>query len=274
MDPASLLLYRDIPLQFKEGSAVAVIASVAGDIRSGSTSAFAVSGLLNFLLGASLSQLFGQIKIIQLVIYSMGLNLNLPVNLIQFNKMFIGITNFDMLPSEELINGLFDITETEAASPRIELLQFESQNFLQNGGSLIVFFTIWFALLASSFLLSAIAHAFHNQEKLTRLARWLEDQLKWNGFFNLILTSQIELLLAAIIQLKYWRWEKNGDKVACNYALLLLFLNLLVPVLQLRIMVKHSRRTEHKLNDDALFVKRFGVLTDGLRTRLAIHLAF
>ena len=68
----------------------------------------------------------------------MGLNLSFPGNLIEFNKMFIGITSFDVLPSEMIVTGVLEITETEAPNPRLELLSFESQNFLINGGSLFL----------------------------------------------------------------------------------------------------------------------------------------
>ena len=56
----------------------------------------------------------------------MGLNLLFPVNLIQFNSMFIGIAMADFLPSEDIISSVFDITETDAHSERLELLDMES----------------------------------------------------------------------------------------------------------------------------------------------------
>ena len=87
---------------------------------------------------------------------------------------------------------MVSITETQAPSPRLELLGFETCNFLLNGGSLFIFFAVWFLLLALSYLLNAILRKrAANWPRITRFAKWLERKLKWNSFFDLVFASQI-----------------------------------------------------------------------------------
>ena len=125
---------------------------------------------------------------------------------------------------------MVSITETQAPSPRLELLGFETCNFLLNGGSLFIFFSVWFLVLAISFLLSALGRKCQNWPRLSRFANWLERQLKWNSFFNLVFASQIELLLSAIIQLKHWNFAQSGDKVACIFTILTCLLFTIAPI--------------------------------------------
>lgn len=139
------------------------------------------------------------------------------------------------------MHGILDITETEASSPRLELLGLESQNFLLNGGTLFIFFTLWFTALLLSYLLTALLRLKNDLSKLQRFVNWLDRQLKWNSFFNLIFTSQVELLLSSIIQLKHWQVSLNGDQVACIFAILTLLLYTVVPFVQLRIILTNNR---------------------------------
>ena len=84
---------------------------------------------------------------------------------------------------------MFDLTETQAPSARLQLLGYETYNFLLNGGSLFIIFTFWFLILAVSLLLSALAKKSDKLLRLTRFANWLERKLKWNSFFNLVFAS-------------------------------------------------------------------------------------
>lgn len=160
---------------------------------------FGISGILNILLGASLSPMLGQIKVIQLVIFAMGLNLLFPINLVQFNQMFIGICMVEFLPSDQIIGALFTISESDAPNERLEMLSMESENFLVNGGSMLIFFFLWFSALTLTSALTFGLSYTSKAQKLKSVIAWIDAKLKWNIIFDLIFASQIELLLAAVI---------------------------------------------------------------------------
>ena len=166
----------------------------------------------------------------------MGLNLIYPVNLIQFNTMFIGIVQVDLLPSDEIYDSMMEFTETEASHPRLAMLKIESQNFLLNSGSLFIFFTLWTLAFGLSSLLTASFLCLKNAPRMTKCANWFDLKLKWNLFFDLIFAAQIELLLSVAVQIENWKWELNGDRLACVCAVLTIAIYTVVPFVQIRIM--------------------------------------
>ena len=199
----------------------------------------------------------------------MGLNLIYPVNLIQFNTMFIGLVQIDLLPSDEIYDSMIEFTETEASHPRLAMLKIESQNFLLNSGTLFIFFALWTLGFILSSLLTAFLSCLKNAPRMTKCANWLDLKLKWNLFFELLFAAQVELLLSAAVQIEYWRWELNGDRLACVCAVLIIAIFTVIPLVQIRIMKKYR-----DLYQEADFVKRYGFLTEGLRTRSKIQLAY
>lgn len=214
--------------------------------------------MINFLIGASLSALFGQLKILQLIIYTMGFNLVFPINLVEVNTMFLGVATFDLLPSTEIINGISTVTETEAPNSRLEALGLESQNFMINGGTLFIFFAIWvcFNILQLPFALASRFTA--NNSCLNRFSSRFADKLRWNFFFDVTLTGQVEFMLAALIHLNHWKWDLIGDRLGCIFAILMLVLYLMMPYILFRILRKAR---QEKTFDKPEFKKRYGGLT-------------
>ena len=141
-----------------------------------------------------------------------------------------------------------------------------------NGASLFIFFIIWLSAFLLSLLLNATTKRC-SSPKLSRLADWLDRKLKWNSFFNLILAAQVELLLASIIQVKHWRWGVNGDKVACIFALIT-FILFSGSTFAMFHIIKAVYRRHLDAKDEKSFIAKYGILTDGLRTRLPIHKAY
>ena len=269
LDPSYFTLASPLPLQYEEGSIIEVLAETSEKVGQATTSAFGASGLINLLIGASLSALLGQVKILQLVVYAMGLNLIYPVNLIQFNTMFIGLVQIDLLPSDEIYDSMIEFTETEASHPRLAMLKIESQNFLLNSGTLFIFLALWTLAFIMSSLLTASLSCITNAPRMTKCANWLDLKLKWNLFFDLLFAAQVELLLSAAIQFEHWRWELNGDRLACVCAVLTIAIFAVIPLVLIRIMKKYR-----DLYQESDFVKRYGFLTEGLRTSSKIQLAY
>eukprot|EP00347_Sterkiella_histriomuscorum_P005584 403356052 len=67
--------------------------------------------LLNLFLSTSLQYLWGMINQIQIITHLPLNNINIPANAKYFFTIFIGICNFDILPSDYLLSLLIDISE-------------------------------------------------------------------------------------------------------------------------------------------------------------------
>ena len=64
LDPSFYTLASPLPLQYEEGSIVEILAKTSEHIGQATTSVFGASGLINLLIGASLSSLLGQVKLL------------------------------------------------------------------------------------------------------------------------------------------------------------------------------------------------------------------
>ena len=102
---------------------------------------------MSFLVGASLSTLFGALNGITVTAYIAMINVTYPANFNVLNNVIVSLATFDMVPKIDDINAYFFTThysEGPIAQPGIgfSLNGFESQNYTKNSGSLWIF-TIW-----------------------------------------------------------------------------------------------------------------------------------
>lgn len=99
------------------------------------------------------------------------------------------------------MRSVFEISESTAPNERLEMLSFETRSFLLNGGSLLIFFSLWLtALFLTSLLHRTALFCVSRMSRASRALSWIIRKLKWNIFFELIFASQMELLLASVIQ--------------------------------------------------------------------------
>ena len=64
LGPSSYTLASPLPLQYEEGSIIEILVETSEKVGQATTSVFGASGLINLLIGASLSALLGQVKIL------------------------------------------------------------------------------------------------------------------------------------------------------------------------------------------------------------------
>lgn len=63
--------------------------------------------VINVLMSSSLSELWGQLNVMQLLLYTPLFELQLPVNVQSLCGALIQITTFDVLDSESITNAVF-----------------------------------------------------------------------------------------------------------------------------------------------------------------------
>ena len=64
LNPDFEVIIIELPLQYEENGFIAVLAEASEHVNTASTSVFGLSAVLNLILGASLSSMLGQIKVI------------------------------------------------------------------------------------------------------------------------------------------------------------------------------------------------------------------
>ena len=221
-------------------------------------------------IGAGLSSLFSQLKILQLAVYTMGFHLSFPLNLRELNTIFLGMATFDLLPTQEIIDAITTYSETEAPSDGLKALGFESQNFLLNGGTLFIILGSQLCVLALAKLVM-LCQKIRQSRRLHTCASWLERQVVWSPFLDLLMTAQVELLLSATVQLRKWTWVEHGDRIACIASLGIVLLYMALPIVLFKVLRLIWARKAFETKE---YKARFGILTEGLRIKTWQHLAY
>ena len=77
------------------------------------------------------------------MVYPIGFKVRYPINFLKIASALIWVAKFDVYPSEDINDELFDFTETESFSQGLETLLHEGKNFAQSAGSgLLIFLTM------------------------------------------------------------------------------------------------------------------------------------
>jgi hypothetical protein len=97
----------------------------------------------------------------QLLLVLPLINVNFPINAASFYGYLIDIANFDVIPSDKFNSAIYRFTDLEIEMPsNFEELGYETTNFLQNMGSMIIFIKVFFFVSIFTGLLGFCAARF------------------------------------------------------------------------------------------------------------------
>ena len=134
--------------------------------------------------------------ILQLVVFQIGFNLLYPKNLNDVSGVFVNIVIFDILPSEKINRYIFEFSELlnkKTKNSRLELLGYETNNFLFNTGTLLILLQLYLFVLMIYFLLCCKAKC------VKKLRYWLQRKLLWNNFIDFFSAAQLEFILSGLL---------------------------------------------------------------------------
>ena len=155
------------------------------------------------LIGGSLQSIFGEVRILQYLVYPIGFDLYAPDNLVSVHSIALKITTFDLLPAQDIYENYCGLTFKETEEPLtegLESLGLESKNFLLNGATVMLTLIAWFVLaVIATILVLVTKKCCLPTRKGARLALWFDKALKWNFFFDFFFAGQIELFASALI---------------------------------------------------------------------------
>ena len=118
--------------------------------------------LLSFVMSFSMSYLWGMINCLQMIVYLPLLNLQFPIEPQIFLSVLVKVATFDLVPNiDEINDDLFafnhTLDEIDKRSTGYELMEFESQNFIKNSGSLFIYVLIFVVQVIILFIAKQIA---------------------------------------------------------------------------------------------------------------------
>eukprot|EP00347_Sterkiella_histriomuscorum_P009028 403342805 len=106
---------------------------------------------LNIAMSASLQMLWGMINTVQMIVHMPLINIDFPANTMLFYSLLFEISNFQLVPSDDINTQIFDFSETEDTQQNFQLLDifqyshqfYEQINQLINDIKLKIPFLTW-----------------------------------------------------------------------------------------------------------------------------------
>ena len=144
----------------RECSTCDIIALTAQSMKVTALATGAVSTGMSFILGASLSLLYGLINMVQMYVHYPLFNVIFPGNIFSILKVFISIAQLDLFTDENTYSNTLNynpIYGMEELNERFDLLGYDTQSMVYNLGDLsLIQFWIFIKLiyLGIYFLLS------------------------------------------------------------------------------------------------------------------------
>lgn len=83
--------------------------------------------------------LWGTINTLQLIVLVTLFNVTFPDTALFLFKLIAQITRFNLIPMDQLINGIFTFTPTSAINDNFETMGYSTTNSLQNLDTILLF---------------------------------------------------------------------------------------------------------------------------------------
>ena len=203
--PISLDRIKSIPVQVKSKAEAEAIEEAGSTAQKSSTGSCIASFILNLLLKASLSQLWGMLNSQQIVVHlPMFMNLKFPANSMMIIEKMITLATFDLIPTEDIDNEIHYWPESDPFSVNFETAGVESVFLLANIGFAI--YMIYMHCIAS------LIHAsLHIKKKaapwIVKLREKLGAYLYWEGLNRFYMELFFDLMFLSLLNLHMADWS-------------------------------------------------------------------
>jgi hypothetical protein len=148
------------------------------------------TSLISSSLTGNLASVWAVVNTIQVLAFIPMCELNLPLPLSAF---FTSLLNFNLIPN---VFGYFVPDEASVSFSRAEAVGINSSVFLLNGGELITTFVLGLLLWPLSLFLLRVKAA-----KIGDFFRKMAEDFQWSYFIRFCFESQLELTIAALLQM-------------------------------------------------------------------------
>jgi len=216
-----------------------------------------VNFLMSLLLGGALSQLFGVIGKLQIMVHLFLINVEIPVNAqVYFGNLFQLVT-YNIIDITSVLRSSLKLEDEPDFMPNFIYLGYQSTFFLINIGNMLI--GIIYHIVCLIFI-SCEKHI--KNERLSRFRKNLEKDLIWNSLLSFVNESLIVCAVACFLQYKNCRFKKIGESISEVSSIVYGIIIITTMVASLYTMLKHR----HKLTTSSIQDK-FGVLYSDLKIK-------
>lgn len=182
--------------------------------------------------------------------------LEVPSNAGAFFNYLMQIAAFDIIPTDNLFNFLFDVEPPEPLNSNFEVVGFETLYFLHNLGSLC--FPIFaFPILV---VVNLVLKIYRGNKKFANASRKIEGHIYWNTTIRVLLEAYTIMIVCAFINTTALEFTSYGTVIMSCSACFFLAVCTVLPFFQFFYLNKNFHRLE-----DHEFEHRVGSLYEGMR---------
>lgn len=216
-----------------------------------------VNFLMNLLLGAALSQLFGVIGKLQIMVHLFLINVEIPVNAqVYFGNLFQLVT-YNIIDITSFFRWSLKLEDDPDFLPNFFYLGYQSVFFLINIGNM--FIAIIYHIVCLIFI-SCEKHI--KNERLSRFRKNLEKDLIWNSLLSFVNESLIVCAVACFLQYSNFKFKKIGESISEVSSIIYGLIIITTMVASLYTMLKHrDKLTTSSVKD------KYGVLYSDLKIK-------
>ena len=137
------------------------------------------------------------VNALQLIVHVPMFSIAFPSNAYFFFSLIIGIINFDVVPTEELLKAIFNFDpEDEAVNLNFDFMGYSSHNLMLNLGAIFLYFSVIVFLLL---LFKICKPIMLDYEKGKRLYNWFSKKMHYGFQIRFGMECYLEFAIAAFI---------------------------------------------------------------------------
>ena len=151
----------------------------------------------------------------------------MPANAGTFFSHVMEIAAFDFYDFGDIIYDKMNIEPTDPIDSNFESVGFESQYFLVNMGTMVIFYLIYLFF----FILAPIIRLLRKSCRcMKRCSKRLDRSIYWGSLITLMNESYMIIIVCALINIKIFSMDSTGLSVMSILCAILLSLTIILPI--------------------------------------------
>ena len=207
--PPSVMKKVLLPPMFESQEAAIAALNMSNSFSTSSKAISSGNAVFNILMQSSLSQLWGLINSLQMVVLLPLMdNVRLPANAMTFTQILIQIATFEVVPTDEINSQISYFPEEEPYSLNFSMCGYESLLFILNAGFALYIMHGYLALVVLYLLLKLADWISKKKCKcLHKSVKKLGKFLLWNSLIRLYMELYQDASLISALNMHTVDWE-------------------------------------------------------------------
>lgn len=156
-------------------------------------------------------------------------DIEIPGNVAYFYGYLMQVASFNVFPTDELFDWLFNFKPSEPVTARFEALGYETKYFVKNMGVVFLVGVIFVILLALIPCLKAM-NLIHKFSATDKVESWLYKTLCWNLILRFLIESYILIAISSFINVTEMSFGDIGGRVSSISTIFGMIITFLLPI--------------------------------------------